>query len=285
MPNYGELIIVLTPQGKRRIIRVEENKDLHTGEGVLKMSDIVQADFGTEVLTNIGIPFRIQKPTIYDLVRGVKRQTQIIYPKDIAYLCMRLGVGEGRKVIEAGSGSGGLTTALSWFSGQTGQVHSFEAREEFHKLVRRNLEWAGVGKNVTLYNHDIENGFLDITDADALFLDVRTPWEYLKHIPNAVKSGASLAFLLPTVNQVSDLLLGLEKGPFDDIDVCEIFIRRWKPVPDRIRPDDRMVAHTGFLVFARHQERSAKWDEHRKLGTRERKQESARLERINERND
>jgi tRNA (adenine57-N1/adenine58-N1)-methyltransferase len=280
MPNYGELAIIMTPRGKRRLMRLEEGRDLHTGEGVLRMADVARADFGAEVATSLGVPCRIQRPTIYDLIRGVKRQTQIMYPKDICYICMRLGVGPGRTVIEAGSGSGGLTVGLSWFSGPTGHVHSFEAREEFHKLARRNLEWAGLGQNVTLRHHDIAEGFSGVTGADALFLDVRTPWDYLCHIPAAVKPGASLAFFLPTMDQVGALLLGLEQGPFDDTDVCELLLRRWKPTPDRLRPEDRMIAHTGFLIFARHQERSEAWEALRPLGTRERKQEAARRLRL-----
>ena len=277
-----DLVIIVTPKGKRSLRRVDENQDMHTQDGILRMADVVEAPFGSEVCTTLGVPYRIQKPTLNDIVKGVKRQTQILYPKDIGYICMRLGVGPNRTVIEAGTGSGSLTVALSWFSGTTGKVHTFEAREEFHKLARRNLEWAGVGQNVTMHCQDIAEGFGDVTGADALFLDVRTPWDYLKHIPAAVTPGAALAFLLPTVDQVGKLLLGLEQGPFDDVEVCEILVRRWKPIADRLRPEDRMVAHTGFLIFARHQERSAKWDECRtaSLGTRERKQEAARRERL-----
>ena len=280
MPAYGELVIITSPRGKRHLRRVEEKQDMHTQDGILAMSDVVSVPFGSEVLTTLGVPFRIMKPTLNDLVKGVKRQTQVLYPKDIGYICMRLGVGPERTVIEAGTGSGSLTVALSWFSGPTGHVHTFEAREEFHKLARRNLEWAGVGGNVTMHCRDIAEGFGDVTGADALFLDVRTPWDYLRHIPAAVTPGAALAFLLPTVDQVGQLLLGMEQGPFDDIEVCEILVRRWKPVADRLRPEDRMIAHTGFLIFARHQERSTLWDDHRVLGTRERKQEAARRERL-----
>jgi len=280
MPPYGELIIAATPKGKRRLRRVEEGQDIHTQEGVLRMEDIAAAPFGAEIQTSLGVPVRILRPTLADLVKGVKRQTQILYPKDIGLICMKLGVGNGRTVIEAGTGSGSLTVALSWFSGPSGHVHTFEAREEFQKLARRNLEWAGVGQNVTMHLQDIENGFCGVTGADALFLDVRTPWAYLHHIPDAVAPGAMLAFLLPTVEQVEELLLGLEKGPFDDPEVCEILVRRWKPVTGRLRPEDRMIAHTGFLVFARHQEKTARWDTFCPLGTRERKQRAARLERL-----
>ena len=188
-------------------------------------------------------------------------------------------MGPGRTIIEAGSGSGSLTVALSRFSGPTGRVCTYEAREEFYKLCRRNLDWAGVGQNVTQFNRDIIDGF-EQTDADALFLDVRTPWDYLHHVVRAVKPGAALGFLVPTVDQVSKLLHGMETGPFDDIEVCEILIRRWKPVADRLRPEDRMTAHTGFLVFARQQDRSADFDSRKPMGTRERKQEAARLARL-----
>ena len=152
-----------------------------------------------------------------------------------------------------------------------------DALLESHELVKGK-----VLESAMLTPRTVSEALCEATGADALFLDVRTPWDYLKHIPAAVTPGAALAFLLPTVDQVGKLLLGLEQGPFDDVEVCEILVRRWKPIADRLRPEDRMVAHTGFLIFARHQERSAKWDECRtaSLGTRERKQEAARRERL-----
>lgn len=287
MPAYGELVIIASPRGKRRILRVEQGKDLHSQDGILLMEDIVAANFGAELRTSLGVPMRLQSPQLDDLVMGIKRQTQIMYPKDMGLICMKLGAGQGRTILEAGSGSGGFTLALSWFSGPHGHVHTFEAREEFHKLARRNLTWAGVGDNVSLHLRDIEQGFgLNDPDilagkrADALFLDVRTPWAYLDHALEALVPGAPMAFLLPTTDQVSALLLALERGPFEETEVCELLVRPWKPVPDRLRPADRMNAHTGFLVFTRHQERTSTWDEHLILGTRERKQHAARLARL-----
>lgn len=288
MPHYGDLVILVAPRGKRRLHRLEQGQDLHTQDGVLAMADVAAASFGSEVTTSLGVPFRVQRPLLHDLIMGIKRQTQIMYPKDMGMICFKLGVGPGRTILEAGSGSGGFTVALSWFAGPTGHVHTFEAREEFHKLARRNLTWAGVGDNVSLHLRDIADGFgVDDPDilagrrADALFLDVRTPWDYLDSALAALAPGAPLAFLLPTVEQVSRLLLALERGPFEETEVCEVLVRPWKPVPDRLRPADRMNAHTGFLVFTRHQERSAAWDEHLILGTRERKQQAARLARLN----
>ena len=116
--------------------------------------------------------------------------------------------------------------------------------------------------------------------AHTLFLDVRTPWEYLDNCLAAVKPGARFAFFVPTVNQVSELLKAMEVRAFADTEVEEIFIRRWKALGDRLRPDDRMIAHTGFLIFARQQERSAEFEARMPKGTRERKQDAARRERL-----
>ena len=278
MPPFGSLIIVVSPKGKRRLLRVEEGRDIHSAEGLVSAAELAAAAYGDELRTALGLPLRLYKPGLHDLIQGVTRQTQIIYPKDIAQICLRLGAGPGRRILEAGCGSGALTLALSWFCGEHGEVHSCEAREEFAALTRRNLTWAGLGENVHIHCRDIAAG-LPVQDADALFLDVRTPWEYLDRTPQALKPGAQLGFLLPTTEQVSSLLRGLEKGPFDDVEVSELLLRRWKTLADRLRPDDRMVAHTGFLVFCRLQNRSAQFESLKPKGTRERKQEAARLER------
>jgi len=279
MIPYGSLVVYVTPKGRRYIKRLEEGQDWHSNDGVLHAATVAGLDFGSEVRTSLDVPILVQEAPLYDRLQGLKRQTQVIYAKDIAYICLRLGAGPGRTIIEAGCGSGGLTTGFSWFCGPTGRVISHDAREEFLKLARRNLDWAGLGDNVELHQRDIADGFAT-SGADALFLDVRTPWEYLEHAARAVRPGAMLGFLLPTVDQVSRLLLGLEQGPFAEQEVCEILIRHWKPLADRLRPEDRMTAHTGFLVFCRQQECSEAFESLKPKGTRERKQEAARLARL-----
>lgn len=253
MIESGELVLLISHKGKRYLRKLEAGGEVHTHDGKLLMDEVIEAGFGQYVKTHLGRPYLILKPTLHDLIKNVKRQTQIMYPKEIGYLMMKLGIGPGSTVIESGTGSGGLTTALAWFVGDTGKVVTYERRADFFKLAGKNLERVGLSHRVEQVNQNIEDGFLH-SGADALFLDVRTPWEYLHSIPSAVIPGAMCGFLLPTVNQVSDLLRGLEDGPFEDMEVLEILIRRWKPVADRLRPEDRMVAHTGFLVFARYME-------------------------------
>jgi tRNA (adenine57-N1/adenine58-N1)-methyltransferase len=254
MLKPGELVLLVSPKGKRYLRKLAPDDKLHTQDGLLPMTAVAEAGFGRTAKTHLGRSYRIMKPTLYDLVKGVKRQTQIIYPKEIGYLVMKLGIGPGVTVVEAGCGSGSLTVALAWFVGPQGKVYTHERRPEFLKLNARNLAWAGLDDGrVTHVERDIAEGF-GCKDADALFLDVRTPEDYVGRIPEAVKPGAPVGFLVPTTNQVSALIAALEAGPFADIEMLEIFLRRYKPVAERLRPDDRMVAHTGFLVFARVQE-------------------------------
>ena len=115
MIPYGSLVVYVTPNKDRRYIkRLEEGQDWHSNDGVLSAEAVHAANFGSEVRTSLDIPIRVLEATLHDRLKGLKRQTQIIYPKDIAYICLRLGAGPGRTIIEAGCGSGGLTTGLSW---------------------------------------------------------------------------------------------------------------------------------------------------------------------------
>ena len=249
----GELVLLISPEGKRYLRTLDPSHSFHTQEGLLKMADVARAGFGGVTRTHKGHPFRILRPTLYDCIKGVNRITTIMYPKEIGYALLKLGAGPGRRILEAGSGSGGLTTALAWMVGDTGCVYTCERREEFSLRAKENLERNGLAHRVQFFARDIAEGFPEAArNVDTLFLDVREPWLYLPQAADIVCPGAPVGFLLPTVTQVSDLLRGLEGSCFEDVEVLEILLRRYKPVADRLRPEDRMVAHTGFLIFARH---------------------------------
>ncbi|MDE5832393.1 MAG: tRNA (adenine-N1)-methyltransferase [Desulfovibrio sp.] len=279
MIPYDSLIVFAYPWGKRAVKKLEKGKDWHTNEGVLRAADVHEAGYGDVIETSLGTPVRIEKATLFDRLTGIKRRTQIVYPKDIAYICLKLGAGPDQRIIEAGCGSGGLTAALSWQCGPSGEVISHDAREEFVKLARRNLEWAGLGENTRIYCRDIAEGFVE-GDGDALFLDVREPWLYLDQAFAAVKPGATLGFLVPTTSQIDSLLRAMERRPLGEIEISEIFIRDWKPLPDRLRPRDRMIAHTCFLIFCRKETASEKFAAYGSLDTRQRKQAAARAARL-----
>ena len=185
---------------------------------------------------------------------SIKRISQIVYPKDSGYILMKLDVGTGSRVVECGTGSGALTIALAHAVRPSGRVYSYDQRDDMLRVAARNLTNAGLLEQVELKQRDIAEGFCE-RDVDALFLDVRTPWLYLSQAWEALAEGGFFGAIVPTANQVSELIAELNEEPFGDIGVCEILLRSYKPIAERLRPMDRMVAHTGYLIFARRLER------------------------------
>jgi tRNA (adenine57-N1/adenine58-N1)-methyltransferase catalytic subunit len=246
----GDLVLLLTTDLKRFVIHLRARHEFHCHLGIFSHDALIGQALGTTVQSSQGHDALLLEPSLEDLIHHLKRGTQIIYPKDAAYLVHRLNLRAGCRVIEAGTGSGGLTTALAWAVAPTGLVYSYEVRAETHRLARNNLESVGLLPYVRLVQGTIDDGFQQ-TGVDALFLDVRMPWRYLDPVRAALRLGGFFASLVPTTNQVTELLLGLEEQGFIDIAVEELLLRTYKPVPDRLRPDDMMTGHTGFLVFAR----------------------------------
>jgi tRNA (adenine57-N1/adenine58-N1)-methyltransferase len=173
-----------------------------------------------------------------------------LYPKDIGYILVMMGIAPGQRVMEAGTGSGSMTIALATTVGPDGQVISYEQKQDNQNLARKNVERVGLASRVDFKLRDIQQGF-DETEADAFFLDVQFPHEYLEQVRAALKPGGFFGTLIPTLNQVEKTLIALKKNHFAFVEVCEIILRHYKSDPARIRPVDRMVAHTGYLIFAR----------------------------------
>ena len=250
MVQAGEPILLISEESKRYLVYPQAGGAWHSNRGLLPYDEIIGQPFGRVVTSHLGQKFLILRPTTSDLIRNIKRSTQIVYPKDAARLVMELDLWDGRCVIEAGTGSGGLTLAFARAVMPSGRVHSYEVRPEHQRVGRRNLERLGLLPYVDLKERDIADGF-DEREVDAVFLDVRAAAHFIPQVEAALADSGMFGSLLPTVNQVSDLVAALDAGNFVDVRVEEILIRSWKPVPERLRPSDRMIAHTGFLVFAR----------------------------------
>ncbi len=246
----GDLALLVGLRHKHFLITLTPDADMHTHRGILRHNDLIGLPWGSQVFSHQGSPFFLLQPALADLLINLKRNTQIMYPKDIGFILTSLSVGPGQRVMEAGTGSGSMTTALAFAVGPQGRVFSYEQRPEMQSLARKNLERVGLDGRVEFKLGDIGAGF-EATDIDAFFLDVPNPHDYIQQVRKALKPGGFFCAVLPTTNQVTPLLQALRTYRFAFIEVCEILLRYYKPEPARLRPTDRMVAHTGFLIFAR----------------------------------
>lgn len=245
------LLLDLSDVSKRHLVNVARGS-FSTKRGEINLSSLVGSEFGTIVKTHLGAPYAALKPTFYDrIMRGIKRQTQIVYPKDAGYIALWLGLHNGMRVFECGAGSGAMTSVLANAVAPDGSVTAYERDERFFKLAKRNVAKIGLDMNVNIFLRDLADG-VDDKPYDAAFIDVREPWLYAEQIWQALSGSAGVAFVIPTTNQVQQLLHAIENHyGFTDVNVAETLLRFYKPVSERLRPKDRMVGHTTYIVMAR----------------------------------
>ena len=246
----GDIVELVGLRHKHFLVQLKQDAIFQSHRGIIKHADLLGLPWGSQVFSHLGSPFFVIQPSLGDLLRETRRMTQILYPKDIGFLMVTMGIGPGQHVIEAGTGSGALTTALAFSVGKEGKVYSYDMRPDFQKLAKENLTRVGLDERVTFKTADIANGF-DETEIDALFLDVPNPFDYMSQVKKALRPGGFFGCILPTTNQVTILLTALRHELFAFIDVCEVMLRYYQAEADRFRPTDRMVAHTGYLIFAR----------------------------------
>jgi tRNA (adenine57-N1/adenine58-N1)-methyltransferase len=246
----GDLAQLVGLRHKHFILTLQAGAKFETHRGILQHDELIGKPWGTQVFSHINAPFFLLQPSLADLINELPRTTQILYPKDIGFILITMGIGPGQTVMEAGTGSGSMTTALAFAVGPQGQVISYEVKPDAQNLARKNLTRFGLDERVDFKLRDIQQGF-DESNVDAFFLDVPNPYDYTGQVRAALKPGGYMCCLIPTFNQVEKTLLALRQNNFAFVEVCELLLRYYKPEPARIRPVDRMVAHTGFLVFAR----------------------------------
>ncbi|NDJ85767.1 MAG: tRNA (adenine-N1)-methyltransferase [Chloroflexi bacterium] len=247
---YGDTVIIVSKDRKIFIRTVRPARKLQTHYGEVDFDLLVGIRYGEQFRTHLGHTMFVLRPNLDDILQNIDRATQIIYPKDLGYIALKLGLREGMRVVEAGSGSGALTCLMALLVGETGHVYSYDRRAKMLQQARDNVNRLDVAHRVSFIEQDIGLGF-NQTGVDALFLDVPNPEDYLEHAWQALAGGGFLGAIVPTVNQVITLLERLYHGAWFMLQVEELIQRPWKTIPARVRPDDDMIGHTGLLVFAR----------------------------------
>lgn len=248
--QYGERILLCQEPERSYLIRLEPGGRFSSHYGNYEHDQMVGKRPGQWIRSHRGRPMLMLRPSTADLMMKVKRQTNIIYPKDAAQLMLKCGVVPGSRVLEVGTGSGSLTIALALAVGETGRIYTYDLREDLQKRGRKNVEAAGLDGRVEFALRAPSEPFGQ-DELDVAVLDVPTPWLEAEAVGKALKLGGRLASLNPTYNQIEQAAVGLEaSGLFTFVEAEEILWRRILARAGRTRPEQRMIGHTEFLLYA-----------------------------------
>lgn len=248
--SEGDDVFLYLDRRRTYLVKVEAEKSFHTHKGYIQLGKLIGKEYGTRIESSMGVNFVALKPNLRDYIFKTNRRTQISYPKDISLIIMYSGIGSGSQVVEAGTGTGALTSAIAHYIKPSGKVFSYDIREEFQKNAKKNLERAGLIKYVELKQGDITQT-IDENNLDAIILDMATPWLVIPHAYFALKGSGSLVSFSPTIDQVVKVVETLTDHGFVDIETIETLIRFMQVERGKTRPQTVMTGHTGYLTFAR----------------------------------
>ncbi|TMD27219.1 MAG: tRNA (adenine-N1)-methyltransferase [Chloroflexi bacterium] len=249
----GEVILLVDKVGRRHRVRLRAGERHSIHSGLVHHDDLIGRPEGVVISTQMGARLLAVRPTFAEQVTGRRRQAQPIYPKDLGAILVTADVHPGAQVIEAGTGTGALTLAALRAVGPQGAVVSYESREEFLEAARRGIveSLGALPANLTLKLGDVYEG-VDERDMDRVLLDLPEPWQAAPAAKSALRPGGIVFAHCPNVSQVQRFFDCLrELRGFGMLEAFEVLQRGWTVRGRSMRPSHRMVAHTGFLCFAR----------------------------------
>ena len=246
----GDRVLVIDSKGRRYLVTLAPGGEFHTHAGPVRHDDVIGRGEGVVVRSTRGGGYTVVRPTLAELVLKMPRGAQVIYPKDLGPILMMGDVFPGARVLEAGVGSGALSMTLLRAGAE---VVGYELREDFANRARTNVVGflgAGVLSRYRVEIRDVYDG-VEETGLDRVILDVPEPWRVVKHAETALRPGGILVAYLPTIGQVAQLREVIDGSAMGMAETIEVLQRGWHVDGPSVRPDHRMVAHTGFLTSAR----------------------------------
>ena len=239
-----EMAKVLMNKNDKFLVK-DTDKDYHTKHGFFKKEDLKKIN--KKIISNAEKEFSIFNPHFIDLHKKIKRDAQIIPPKDIGLIIAETGINKNSKVVDAGSGSGALCCFLANI---VKEVTTYEIREDFIEIVKKNIEFLGL-KNIEIKNKSIYEG-IDEKNIDLIVLDLPEPWKAINAAKNGLKIGGFLVSYSPSIPQNMDFINKINKDEdFVHIKTSEVIERTWEIDGRKVRPRSQQIGHSGFISFAR----------------------------------
>jgi tRNA (adenine57-N1/adenine58-N1)-methyltransferase len=244
-----EKVVLIDKNFKKFILSVEDKTEKFKGIGVFNPLSLEGKKYGE--LIEIGNKnFWILKPSLMDKLKALKRNAQIVLPRDAAHIIINCSIESGYKIVEAGIGSGSLTIVLATMVLPDGKIYSYDKRKEFIDHALKNINMADLTDNVIAKLKDITTG-IDEKDVDAVVLDIPNPWDAIKHAWNSLKIGGYFCSYSPLISQVENTVKELKNNNFIEIITIENIQRELIISEHGTRPSFDMLGHTGYLTFAR----------------------------------
>lgn len=249
----GDRVQLTDPKGRMHTITLVTGKEFHTHKGSIQHDELIGSPEGSVITTTGNVTYLAMRPLLSDFVLSMPRGAAVVYPKDAGQVVHMADIFPGARVVEAGVGSGALTMSLLRAVGDDGRVSSYERRADFADIARDNVEafFGGPHPAWTLTVGDLVET-LDETDIDRVVLDMLAPWDCLDAVSRALVPGGVLICYLATATQLSRTAEALRaQGSFTEPHAWESLVRGWHLEGLAVRPEHRMVGHTGFLVTSR----------------------------------
>jgi len=246
----GDLVQFTDVKGRRYQATLREGAQFHTQSGFVEHSDVIGVSDGTTVQSSRGQRFVVLRPPLADFVFKMPRGAQVIYPKDLGPIMVLADIGPGDRVLESGVGSGALSMMLLRAGAD---VVGYEIRDDFAERAVANVHRFLGDAVEDRYRIEIRNTYdgIDERELDRVVLDLPEPWTVVPHATESLRPGGIIVAYTPSVTQVVAFREAVAGGPYTGLETIEVLHRSWHVEPPSVRPDHRMVAHTGFLTVAR----------------------------------
>lgn len=246
----GERVLLIDAKHRRYLITLKAGGEFHSHAGPVAHDELIGCEEGTTVRSARGARYDVYRPTLADFVLKMPRGAQVIYPKDLGPILLLADIFPGARVFESGIGSGALSMAMLRAGAH---ITGYELREDFAERARANVASFLGDDALERYHVELRSSYdgIDGDGFDRVVLDLPEPWQVVPHARTALRPGGILVAYTPSITQVIQVRDALDAHGFAMADTLEVMHRGWHVEGQAVRPDHRMVAHTGFLTHAR----------------------------------